>query len=304
LFAVCTNNNPADRGPGTASKTPYDYFVELSAIPRCTFNEEAASNHIAAFARAHGLWAHQDKVFNVLVRKNGSRGRENEPPVILQAHIDMICRKDEDVDHDFERDPIIPVIQDDGWVTAQKRTTLGADNGSGVSMIMAILASRNISHPPIEALLTTQEEIGLVGADLFDVSLLNGRRLINLDWTTEGVFIVSSKWNEGPQVAIPMEPEALARIAAFPDWLYRDDSPLRDRMAAVFRNFYGREPIMAGINNRVAGVECIVFAGKVPDMDMVSIGPDILGIHTPDERMNLASYNRVYEYIVRVLEEL
>jgi len=305
LLAVCLNCNTVDSPPkAPAGKTPYEYFVELSAIPRCSSNEEAASNYLMAFALSLGLDVVQDEMFNVLVRKKGSKGRGNEPPVILQAHIDMNCTKDDEAGHDFEADPIVPVITDDGWIRAEKRATLGADNGGGVSMIMAVLASKRISHPPIEALLTTQEELGLIGADFFDVSLLAGRRLINLDITTEKALVVSSTRDDGNEIVIPFAPAALAKIANLPDWLYRDDSPLRDRMAEVFREFYGSEPVFAGINNRVAGIECLVFAHRIPDIDMVAIGPNLLGIHTPDERMCLSSYNRVHDYLVRVLAAL
>ncbi|MDR3000304.1 MAG: M20/M25/M40 family metallo-hydrolase [Fibromonadaceae bacterium] len=280
------------------AKTAYEYFVEISGIPRCTGNEKAASNYLAEFGRVRGFEVFQDEMFNVLMRKNGSKGREHEPPIILQAHIDMVCKKDNNVIHDFEKDPIIPVVNDD-WITAEKRTTLGADNGGGLSMIMAVLASHHISHPPIEALFTTQEETGLHGADFFDVSLLNGQRLINLDMIGEEAFVVSSKWDDGPDLVIPI----LARFA-LPDWPYKADSPLRDTMAEVFRSFYGKEPVLAGINNRVAGVECLVFANKMPNADMISIGVDIMDIHTPYERMSLSSLNRVYDYLVQVLEVL
>jgi di/tripeptidase len=305
FFLSCvTDDNHIDEIQGHAAKTAYEYFVEISAIPRCTYNEEAASNHLAEFGRARKFEVFQDEMFNVLIRKGGSRGREHEPPVILQAHIDMVCRKNDDVDHNFESDPVIPVITGDDWITAQKRTTLGADNGSGVSMIMAVLASSRISHPPIEALFTTQEETGLHGADFFDVSLLTGLRLINLDLTIEETFVVSSKRDSGFVIVIPIEPEALAKIASLPDWPYRADSPLRDTMVAVFKNFYGKAPVIAGINNNVAGVECLVFANKIPDIDMVSIGPNIMDIHTPNEKMNRPSFNRVYDFLVQVLGAL
>ncbi|MDR2577959.1 MAG: M20/M25/M40 family metallo-hydrolase [Chitinispirillales bacterium] len=304
FFLFCgADDNPPDDIIVPIAEIAYGYFVEISGIPRCTYNEEAASNHLAEFGRARGFEVVQDSMFNVLVKKGGSRGRENEPPVILQAHIDMVCRKDDDVIHDFDNDPIVPVIGGDGWVTASKRTTLGADNGGGVSMIMAVLAS-NISHPPIEALFTTVEETGLHGADFFDVSQLSGRRLINLDITEEEVFVVKSKRDDGGAIVIPIEPAALAKIASLPDWDYREDSPLRDTMDKVFREFYGRAPVIAAINNRIAGVECLVFAAKMPDADMISIGITLMDIHTPDEKMNLPSFNRVSEYLVKVLERL
>jgi di/tripeptidase len=304
LLASCVDHNPPDDCLDCATaKTAYDYFVDISAIPRCSGNEGAASDYLAAFGRSLGLDEPlQDSARNVLIRKRGSRGRENEPPVILQAHIDMVCVKDPDDGHDFSRDPIILDTIDGDWATARGKTTLGADNGSGVSMIMAVLASNSLSHPPIEALLTTEEETGMVGADSFDVSRLNGRRLINLDMVKESVIVVSNKWDGGSFVIVPIETAALLKVSRVPDWPYKAESPLRDKAAAVFKDFYGEAPVIAGINN--AGVECAVFAAKMPDADMISIGPDIVDIHTPNERMSISSHRRVYDYLVKLLGEL
>ena len=301
---VSCGNNPADCSHCAKPEIAYEYFVELSQIPRCTDNEKAASYFLAGFARAHGFEIYQDDMYNLLIRKNGSKGRENEPPVILQAHMDMVCVKDEDEPHDFQKDPIIPVIGDDGWVRAGKRTTLGADNGSGVSMIMAVLASKNISHPPIEALLTVQEETGLLGALAFDVSKLSADRLINLDSVREKTLIAGSKRDEGTEIIIPMLPKALARIASLPDWHYKEESLLRDKMVEVFKKVYREEPIIARINNNRAGVEPMAFIERMPHLDMISMGPDIENIHTTDERMNISSFYRVYNYLVKVLEAL
>ncbi|MDR0306127.1 MAG: M20/M25/M40 family metallo-hydrolase [Chitinispirillales bacterium] len=298
-----TNSNQCGCTEDVAAKTPYEYFVDLSKLPRCTGSEKAASDYLKSFAEQLGFEIFQDAMFNLLIKKQGSKGRESEPPIILQAHIDMVCNKDLAVNHNFETDPIIPVIEGD-WVRSQDRTTLGADNGSGVSMIMAILASNCISHPPVEALLTVQEEIGLIGALYFDVSKLSGQRLINLDNITEKFLLAGSKQNDNPEIIIPMLPKALAKIANLPDWPYREDSPLRDKMVKVFKDFYKEEPVIASINNRVAGVECMAFAARMPEADMISIGPTIQNIHTPDERMSLSSYNRVYDYLVKILEEL
>ncbi|MCL2688828.1 MAG: M20/M25/M40 family metallo-hydrolase [Chitinispirillia bacterium] len=312
LFTLvsCGGNNPVDcRRPDRLEdvdlQAAYDYFVGISRIPRCSREEKAASYYLAGFAKAHGAEiVHQDNIHNLLVRKPGSKGRENEPPIILQAHIDMICEKDSGWVHDFQYDPIIPIIAEGGWVRASGRTTLGADNGSGVAMIMAVLASKNYSHPPIEALFTVWEEIGLLGAFLFDVSQLTADRLINLDSVREKMLIAGSTRDGGDDTAIPMLPEALAKIASLPDWHFREESPLRDTMVEVFRKVYGEEPVIARINNNKAGVEPIAFADRMPHLDMISIGPDILDIHTPDERMSLSSFYRVYNYLIKVLEAL
>lgn len=168
----------------------YKYFCELLGIPHGSGNEKAVSDYLVAFAKENRLDAVQDSAKNVLIRKNGSRGRENEPPVILQVHMDMVCEKNDGVVHDFRKDPIIPIVDGD-WIRAEG-TTLGADNAGGVSIVMALLAAKKLSHPPIEALITTEEETSMGGAGNFNISQLKGRRFINMDAEADGVFVVST----------------------------------------------------------------------------------------------------------------
>ena len=465
----------------------YDFFCGILRIPHGSGNEKALSDHLMAFARRHGLDAVQDEALNVLIRKRGSMGRENEPPIILQAHMDMVCEKNDGVGHDFLKNPIFMIINDD-WVKTAG-TTLGADNAGGLSLIMAVLAA-NISHPPIEAIFTTCEETTMSGALRFDASRLLGKRFINLDSETEGVLTVSSASATDIYVSIPIDYEAVpegfaaykllvmwlkgghsgididkgrananvlaarilsalenARIASIdggaqknaiprectvvmaldasdfaqikavvermgrelkdeypfetgltirlentaalqnvmsfesqqtaisgillipdgaqsmsphvsglvqtsnnlgivktyektleltnffrssdvagrdlgikklkrlmenfganvkvqdqsPPWEYRENSPLRDKMTAAFKEFYGKEPKIAAIH---AGLECAIFAEKIPDCDFISIGMDIRGAHSPDEKMSLSSFDRTGGYLVKVLERL
>ncbi|MCL1941637.1 MAG: M20/M25/M40 family metallo-hydrolase, partial [Synergistaceae bacterium] len=199
---------PAHAGEGLqdlATERAYEYFLELLSVPRGSGNEKAASDHLMAFAKSNSLDAVQDSALNVLIRKPGSPGRENETPVILQAHMDIVCEKNEDVAHDFLKDPIIPVI-DGEWIGASG-TTLGADNGAGISIIMAVLAAVDLSHPPIEAVITTEEETGMGGAGNFDASLLAGKRFINLDSEGEGVLTVSCAGSAKVVMTIPAELE-------------------------------------------------------------------------------------------------
>jgi len=304
--SLCVCDDPTGNGERPAPipnpKTAYEYFVELSKYPRCSGSEKPASDFLVEFGRARGLDTRRDEALNVLIKKPGAIGRENEPPIILQAHIDMVCKKDDGVEHDFERDPIVPVIADGDWVTAKKRTTLGADDGGGVSMIMAVLAAGGLSHPPIEAVFTTEEEPGLLGAGRFDVSWLSGKRLLNLDMVQEGAIVVGDGHVDGPDIVVPIAIPALMKAAVIPEWPYKPDSPLRDKMVEVYREYYGEDPLIAGLQH--AAVECSMFASKMPDADMASIGPDIIDLHTPNERMRLSSYNRVYGYLVRLLESL
>jgi dipeptidase D len=166
----------------------FAYFLELLKIPRTSGNERQISDYLAAFAQEHGLEFVQDSSLNVFIRKPGTPGREDEPPVILQVHMDMVGVAEGNHPHDFLTDPIIPVIEGD-WITAY-RTSLGADNGGGMAIVMTILASEDLSHPPIEALFTTEEETTMAGAANFDISQFRGRRFINID-TFEGDSIVT-----------------------------------------------------------------------------------------------------------------
>lgn len=159
------------------------YFEVLTSIPRGSGNEERIANWVLRFAAAHGLEAEKDDAHCVLVRKPGQGGLEDRAPLILHGHLDMVCEKAEGVDFDFTEQPLRLVV-DDEFIAADG-TSLGADNGIGVSYILALLASSDIPHPPLEAVLTAMEEKGKVGAGQFDVSRLRGRRMIDFNWITD-----------------------------------------------------------------------------------------------------------------------
>ena len=145
------------------SKKHCFFFNELSKIPRGSRNEKAVSDYIVSFADERGLKRKQDEVYNVLIEKPASPGYEDSEPLILQAHIDMVCEKNKDSDHDFEKDPLQLYVDDEGWLHA-KGTTLGADDGTGVAYMLAILDDDTLPHPPLQCIFTAMEEIGLVGA--------------------------------------------------------------------------------------------------------------------------------------------
>ena len=479
-------------GHSEIAEKAFGYFIEISKVPRGSGNMQAISDFIKSFGEDRGFETVQDEILNVLIKKPGSAGRENEPPIILQAHMDMVCEKNRGVEHDFLKDPIIPVIDGD-WVKANG-TTLGADNGAGLAIILAILDADGSTHPPIEALLTVDEETTMDGALKFDAKLLSGNRLINLDNEEDGRLVVSCAAADSAAVTLPIETVAVphgftaykltvkgltgghsgmdihrglanasilaARLLArlfkdadatavsginggsavnaiprectavilfadkdlkdaqaiidnyseiskseypeekdlkitlekteapqtvfsgdslqkvmdcvlrmpngalvmspdiegltqtsnnlgvikteggavtltcfarssnlaeqaetleaikslaesvgagsefantAPAWPYRPDSPLRDKMAVVFKEQYGRAPAIVAIH---AGLECAIFAEKMPDCDMISIGPDIRGLHSPDERMSLSSFYRTLDFVVKVLEQV
>ena len=157
----------------------FHYFEEISAIPRGSGNEKGISDYLVAFAKDHGFWVYQDDVHNVIIKKPASAGAENAPAVMLQGHIDMVCDKRAGVEHDFERDGIDLVVTD-GILTANG-TTLGADNGIAVALMLTVLDDDSLVHPALECVFTTDEETGLVGAETLDKSQIDARIMVNLD---------------------------------------------------------------------------------------------------------------------------
>ena len=170
-------------------KSVFRYFEELTRIPHGSGNTAAASDWAVNFAKERGLRYRRDEMGNVVVWKDASPGYEDHPAVILQGHLDMVCVQEAGMDHDFEKDPLELEIAD-GWVQA-KGTSLGGDDGIAIAMAMALMDDDSIPHPPIEAVFTVDEEIGLLGANGLDCSDLAGRKLINLDSEAEGILTVS-----------------------------------------------------------------------------------------------------------------
>ncbi len=167
-----------------------EYFVEISKIPRASFNEEKIADYIENLAHEHNLKTHRDEIHNLVVYKDGTAGYENNPTVILQAHMDMVAEKTPESTHDFDHDPI-EIFFDGDWIHADN-TTLGADDGYGVSYMLEIMTNPEIEHPPLELVFTAQEEFGLLGALKFDMfPVLKGRRYIGLDSGDEHLTCVS-----------------------------------------------------------------------------------------------------------------
>lgn len=467
------------------------WFEEICRIPHGSGNTRAISDFIADFGHEHGLRVYQDEMNNVVLYKNGTSGYENSAPVILQGHMDMVCEKTPDSDHDFLNDPLDLYIED-GFVRAHG-TTLGGDDGIYVAMALAILEDDSLAHPPIEAVFTVDEEIGLLGAEGLDTSVLSGRRMINLDSEADGILWVASaggvstrssipvKWTDskgfsaeitidglvgghsgaeidknrasavmlmgrlmfelenvcdyglvslyggekenaiprnsraeilmsedaseavtaaceklkaelrqeyagtdenidirvtvsGEKEAAVLHPTSQSKVIFFlrnvpwgirkmsgtvkdlvetsnnagiirlneqeftaecgvrssvgsakkdlaghirhlteflggectfsgdyPAWEYRADSPLRDVFVSVFKRVNGHEPVVTAVH---AGLECGLFYGKMPSLDCVSLGPDIIDIHTTSEHLDIASTERTYNLLCEVLKEL
>lgn len=165
-----------------------DFFLEICRIPRPSGSEEKMGEYLMSFAAARGLAARKDEVGNVLISKPAAPGFEGRQTVILQAHQDMVCEKDATLDHDFMTQPIETYVED-GWLKA-RGTTLGADDGMGIAMALAILDSKEIEHGPVECLFTVSEETGLTGATCLKPGMMNGKMLINLDSEDEGQIYI------------------------------------------------------------------------------------------------------------------
>ncbi|WP_054286413.1 aminoacyl-histidine dipeptidase [Gulbenkiania mobilis] len=164
----------------------WEHFQMLCDIPRPSKHEEAVRDYIKGWAELRGLETVVDGVGNLIIRKPATPGYEHRPGVVLQGHLDMVCQANSSTAHDFFKDPIRPVLED-GWLVARD-TTLGADNGIGVALALAVLASEDIPHGPVEALFTLDEEAGMGGALGLEPGLLQGRMLINIDTEEWGEF--------------------------------------------------------------------------------------------------------------------
>lgn len=488
----------------------FSYFEKICSIPHGSGNTGMIADYCLEFAKLHGLKARKDAADNVVIFKAGTSGYEDCEPVILQGHLDMVCEKEPESDIDMSVQGI--KVCTDGKMVWADGTTLGADDGIAVAFILAVLASDTIAHPPIQAVLTSDEEIGMLGARDLDTSELTAKRLINIDSESEGILYVScaggvraecdipvvyedavgwvsggeqddntsdaagngqvcfevkisglagghsgveihkqhtnairllasllshasgaadfrlvSLSGGGKENAIPKEAKAvvsvrscdattfeqsikesaavwmqeisatephakielektdiaadkvldskstanviyalwlspdgvykmsqeikgmvqtslnlgtayldadklvykylirsntaagkkllLERVTTFvkhlsgkvvtmsdyPAWEYKSDSQLRKICVESFTNVYGHEPEVTSIH---AGLECGILAGKMPGVDMISFGPTLESVHTPDECMNVASVERTWEYLLEILKSL
>lgn len=169
-------------------KQVFDIFAEICKVPRPSKHEEQINQWLQDFAASHGIECVTDEAMNVIMRVPATPGYEEHEGVILQAHMDMVCEKNGDVEHDFMNDPIQTWV-DGEWLKA-KGTTLGADNGIGIAMALAVITDPELQHPAIECLFTVDEETGLTGAMKLQDGMLKGKRLINLDSEDDGQIFI------------------------------------------------------------------------------------------------------------------
>lgn len=469
--------------------TYLDYFKEICTMPHGSGNTKIISDWLVKFAVDHNLEYHQDDANNVIIIKEASKGCEDKAPIIIQGHMDMVAVHDADRDIDMTTEGLD--LQVDGDFLYARGTSLGGDDGIAVAYGLALLDDETLSLPRIELVVTVDEEVGMLGAAVLDVSPCKGKTMLNIDSEEEGIFLVScaggarvdfkfpmtevagdigavykitidgllgghsgTEIDKGRANAIvlmgrvlkklsdakllmglndikggtadnaicncceavvlckPVEPElfeiikyetledylsvetkasiVMDRIAAkpenlkwysnpdttlshfltslpngviamskdieglvetslnhgiismdergvslsisvrsnddskkdeliktiidvatthhaissvrgeYPGWAYRKDSPLRDKMVSVYREMYGTEPEIQALH---AGLECGVFASKIPDLDCISFGPNMYDIHTTKERLSLSSAERVWNYILKVIAE-
>lgn len=468
----------------------FHYFEEICSIPHGSGNVEQISNYLVSFAKEQGLFYVQDAMKNVIIIKPASQGYEEEPAVILQGHMDMVAVKTPDCDMDLTTDGLR--VETDGKKIYAEGTSLGGDDGIAVAYALALLENAELKHPRLEIVITVDEEVGMDGAREIDLSMLTGRRLLNLDSEEEGIFLTSCAGGArvncylpvsvekitgescrisvegllgghsggeihkergnanvimgrllyrlterlplyiksleggladnaiprrtvaevlvdrddtalfqeilcaveaevkaelavkdpdfqvtairlGEREAVCTDSESTAQLAAYlmalpngvqamsadvpglvetslnlgimqydlreqelvcsfsvrscvesakqnlidrvasvtelaggsytvsgdyPGWAYRTDSPLRERMVALYEEMYGQKPQLQAIH---AGLECGILASKIEGLDCISFGPDMRDIHTTEETLDVASAARVWEFLVKLL---
>ena len=185
----------------------WKHFDELMKIPRCSKHEEQVGRYVAGVAQRLGLEHERDAVGNIMIRKAGTSGREGAPTVVLQGHLDMVCEKNTDTVHDFSVDPIRPDLRGDRLYA--QGTTLGADNGIGVATALAVLEATDLTHGPIEALFTIDEETGLTGAFEIQTDFISGRMMLILDSEDMGVVTIGCAGGGDSHLSLPLEMSAL-----------------------------------------------------------------------------------------------
>ncbi len=192
---------------GIEPASVFAYFEEICAIPHGSRNTKMISDYLVNFAKTHDLKYIQDEANNVIIFQEGTCGMEDHAPVILQGHMDMVCEKDASCPIDMAKEGLD--VTHDGHSVFARGTTLGGDDGIALAYAMAILADKTIAHPPLEVIITVDEEIGMLGANDIDLSMLKGKTLINLDSEDEGIFTVSCAGGCRATIALPVERRAV-----------------------------------------------------------------------------------------------
>lgn len=192
---------------GLEPKSVFSYFEKICSIPHGSGNTKAISDYLVSFAKEHGLKYIQDDINNVIIFGEGTCGYEDHTPVIIQGHMDMVCEKDADCPIDMTCEGLD--VTHDGEYVFAKGTTLGGDDGIAVAYALALLADKSIPHPPLEVVITVDEETGMDGATGIDLSALKGRTLLNIDSEEEGIFTVSCAGGAKATISLPVQRRAV-----------------------------------------------------------------------------------------------
>ena len=248
---------------GLKPESVFAYFEKICSIPHGSGNTKPISDYLVSFAKEQGLRYIQDDANNVIIFQEGTCGYEDHPPVILQGHMDMVCEQDADCPIDMDREGL-DIVHDGEYVYA-KGTTLGGDNGIAVAYALAILADKTIAHPPLEVIITVDEEIGMLGADVIDLSMLKGRTLLNMDSEEEGIFTVSCAGGATATMTLPSDRRAVYGpcIKLSVDGLQGGHSGVE-----IHKNLANANKIMGELLSRVQAIMpiCITsFAGGAKD---------------------------------------
>ena len=233
------------------------YFEEISKIPHGSGNMKGIADFCENFAKEQGLRYFRDEMDNIVIFKDGTNGYENSTPVIMQGHLDMVCQKTADSKIDFSKDPLELYI--DGDFIKAKNTTLGADDGIGVALILAVLESKDFSHPPIEAVFTVDEEIGMLGASKLDMSKLSGKKLINIDSFNDACACVSCAGGADIKMHINLK-----RVIAC-------GKKLKLSIDGLLGGHSGGKIKEGRVNANILAGRILACAKKISDFDIISI---------------------------------
>ena len=235
------------------------YFESISAIPRGSGNTGKIANYLCFFAKMHGLSFYRDKANNVIIRKDATPGCSGADGVILQGHTDMVCAKTPDSNHDFLTDGLD--LKTDGQIVYADGTTLGGDDGIAVAMMLAILESDNIRHPAIEAVFTSDEEIGMIGAKQLDMQQLDHRVMLNLDSESEGILTVSCAGGSHSRLTVPFRRPAEKK----PVWEIRIHGLLGGHSGAEIHKGRANAAVLAGRYLNGSGLSLVSVRGGEAD---------------------------------------
>ncbi len=247
----------------------FRYFEEISNIPRGSRNNKEISDYLVNFAKTHGLEHWQDEFLNVVIIKEATKGYEHVPTLIIQGHMDMVCEKAPDVDHDFLKEGLDLAI--DGDYVYAKGTTLGGDDGIAIAYALAILDDDSMIHPRLEILITTDEEVGMDGAIGFDASKLQGENMLNIDSDEEGILLTSSAGGLTGTCKLPVE------------YSYKDGIQYEIQLSGLQGGHSGSEIHKNRSNASILLGRVLFELSSIVDYDLIYIGGGLKDNSIPRE---------------------